>query len=79
MTVIHADANRKANDERSSLETLARETDTAFNLVQAIYQEELEALAAQAKVTTYVRLLAMRRTRLVVQALDGKHVPEDIH
>lgn len=79
MTAVQFEPGRKPTDERSSLESLARETDTAFSLVQAIYEEELQALAAHATVKTYVRLIAMRRTRLVLQALESKAALDEVH
>ncbi len=66
-------------DEATRLESLARETDTSINLVKAIYSEELQALEQQARIRTYLSVIAMRRTRLKLQDLDGSAGELEIH
>jgi len=58
-------------DEVQRLESLAHDTDTSLNLVKAIYTEELQALEQQARIRTFLTVIAMRRTRLILQDLDG--------
>ncbi len=63
-------AAQSRKDEVTRLESLAQETDTSLNLVKAIYTEELEALEQQARIRTYLTVIAMRRTRLILQDLE---------
>ena len=70
---------RQRAEEIKRLETLAQETDTSLNLVQAIYSEELKALEEQAKVRTFLGVIAMRRTRLILRSLESKAVALDMH
>ena len=52
----------KATHERSK-EAIARETDTAFDEVDRIYEEELSDLASDARITQYLGVLATKRVR----------------
>lgn len=72
------DPARQKADETTRLESLARETDTSVNLVRTIFSEELHALEQEAKVRTFVAVIAMRRTRLILKSLEAKPVG-DVH
>jgi hypothetical protein len=45
-------------------EAIAEETHTSFDEVEKIYEEELTTLAADAKITQYLGVLASRRVRM---------------
>jgi hypothetical protein len=66
-------------DEAARLESLAQETETSVNLVKAIYSEELQALEQQARIRTFLTVIAMRRTRLILQNLDGSAAQLEVH
>lgn len=70
---------RQRADEASRLELLAQETETSVNLVKAIYSEEIRTLEEQAKVRTFVTVIAMRRTRLILQGLGAGNRVTDMH
>ena len=70
---------RQQTDETKRLESLAQEMDTSIQLVKAIYSEELKAIEDQAKVRTYVSVIAMRRTRLILRSLESKVPAPDMH
>ncbi len=50
--------------DRAATESLAKETETSIEEVQRLYQEELEDLAHDAKITQYLGVLASRRVKL---------------
>lgn len=66
-------------DETTRLESLAQETDTALNLVKTIYTEELHALESQARIRTFLSVIAMRRTRMILQHLDSSAEQLEVH
>lgn len=66
-------------DEATRLESLAQETDTALHLVKAIYSDELRALESQARIRTFLTVIAMRRTRIILQHLDGDAEHLEVH
>jgi Protein of unknown function (DUF3562) len=70
---------RQRADETNRLESLAQETETSLNLVKAIYLEELRALEKQAKVSTFVAVIAMRRTRLILRSLGSQDEALGVH
>lgn len=70
--------SRLKADETTRLESLARETDTSVNLVRTIFTEELQALEQEAKVRTFLAVIAMRRTRLILKSLESNNAA-DIH
>jgi RNase H-fold protein (predicted Holliday junction resolvase) len=45
-------------------EAISEETHTSFDEVAKIYDEELSTLAAEAKITQYLGVLASRRVRM---------------
>ena len=51
-------------NDRAATEALARETETSLEEVQKLYEEELEDLANDAKITQYLGVLASRRVRM---------------
>lgn len=67
------------SDETSRLESLAQETGTALHLVKAIYSDELLALEHDARIRTYLSVIAMRRTRMILQHLDGSAAEAEVH
>ena len=48
-------------------ETIAKETETPVEVVRLIYDEEFNALAAEARITQYVGVIASRRVKLRLQ------------
>jgi len=48
-------------------EQIAEETDTSVEVVQEIYEQELSALASDAKITQYLGVLASRRVRMLLR------------
>lgn len=70
---------KQRNDENASLETLASETDTSINLVKQIYTEELQSLERDAKVRTFMKVIAIRRTRQILQSLESRSTAADVH
>jgi Protein of unknown function (DUF3562) len=75
---INSPVRQKA-DEAHRLEMLAQETDTSVNLVKAIYLEQLKSLEQDAKVRTFLAVIAMRRTRLILRDLESKESAVDMH
>ena len=59
---IHRPHAGRATHERSK-EAIARETDTAIDEVDRIYEEELSDLASDARITQYLGVLASKRVR----------------
>jgi hypothetical protein len=79
MEPVTVNPARQRADESGSLETLATETDTSLNLVKQIYTEELQALEKDAKVRTFMKVIAMRRTRQILQSLESRIPGADVH
>ena len=79
MQPASSNPTRQRADEANRLESLAQETDTSLNLVKAIYSEELRALEKQAKVSTFVPVIAMRRTRLILRSLGSQDEALGVH
>jgi hypothetical protein len=50
--------------DRTATEALAKETDTSVEEVQKLLDEEIEELANDAKITTYLGVLANRRVKM---------------
>ena len=50
-------------NEREVAEAIARETETSVDEVQKLYEEELQDLASDAKITQYLGVLASRRVK----------------
>ena len=61
-------ARQRSHKSESRLaESIARETNTPLEVVKPIYDEEFDALAANAKITQYVGVIASRRVKLRLQ------------
>jgi hypothetical protein len=54
------------NDARLT-ESIAKETDTPVEVVKMIYDEEFDAVAANARITQYVGVIASRRVKMRLQ------------
>jgi len=50
--------------DQAATEAIAKETHTDVGVVQEIYQEELSALASDAKITQFLGVLTSRRVKL---------------
>jgi hypothetical protein len=50
--------------DRATTESLAKETATSIEEVQKLYEEELQDLASDAKITQYLGVLASRRVKM---------------
>jgi len=50
--------------DRAATEAIAKETHTDVTVVQEIYQEELSALASDAKITQFLGVLTSRRVKM---------------
>jgi hypothetical protein len=50
--------------DRVATEALAKETETSVEEVERLYEEELEDLANDAKITQYLGVLASRRVKM---------------
>jgi hypothetical protein len=53
-----------AKNDRAATEAIAKETETSLEEVQKLYEEELEDLANDAKITQYLGVLASRRVKM---------------
>ena len=56
-----------ARNDVLATETIAKETETSVEVVKEIYQQELSALATDAKITQYLGVLASRRVRMLLR------------
>ena len=54
----------RSTQEQKTKEALAEETHSSLDDVEKLYEEELSSLAADAKITTYLGVLASRRVRM---------------
>lgn len=54
-------------NDASTTEAIAKETKTDVEVVQVIYEQELSALASDAKITQYLGVLASRRVRMLLR------------
>jgi Protein of unknown function (DUF3562) len=53
-----------SRNHQTTKEAIAEETHTSLDEVERIYDEELTTLAADAKITQYLGVLATRRVRM---------------
>jgi hypothetical protein len=53
-----------SRNHQTTKEAIAQETHTSLDEVEKIYEEELSTLAADAKITQYLGVLASRRVRM---------------
>lgn len=66
MAVLIKNSLQKGKDVLAT-ESIAKETDTSVDVVQEIYEQELSALASDAKITQYLGVLASRRVRMMLR------------
>ena len=59
--------NKSGKNDRAATEAIARETETSVEVVQEIYQQELNQLSCDAKITQYLGVLASRRVRMILR------------
>lgn len=52
------------NNDQTTTEAIARETDTDVQLVREIYDEELTTLSTDARITQFLGVLTSRRVKL---------------
>jgi len=76
---IPAPAPASAATQRD-LEDLAREAHVPLETVAQLYAREWAALAAQARITTFLPILTTRKVRAILrQQLSSSRVPVDIN
>jgi hypothetical protein len=56
-----------ASKDVLATESIAKETATSVDVVQEIYEQELSALASDAKITQYLGVLVSRRVRMILR------------
>lgn len=56
-----------ARNDVLATETIAKETATSVEVVKEIYEQEITALATDAKITQYLGVLASRRVRMLLR------------
>lgn len=54
-------------NDLATTEAIARETETSVEVVQEIYEQELNSLSSEAKITQYLGVLASRRVRMILR------------
>jgi hypothetical protein len=52
---------------RAVAEEIGKDTDTAPEVVEEIYQQELSSLASEAKITQFLGVIATRRVRMMLK------------
>jgi hypothetical protein len=67
---LRTDAQKR---DEASVDAIARETETSVDVVKVLYQEEIQALTAQARVKQFVTVLAMKRVKQQLRALGTPH------
>ncbi len=53
-----------AKNDQALTEAIAKETETSVDIVKEIYEQELNTLSSDAKITQYLGVLASRRVRM---------------
>lgn len=61
-------AQSKSND--AAVDAIARDTATSPDVVRAMYEEECEALRQDAKILTFVGVIASRNVKRHLRSLD---------
>ena len=56
-----------AKNDVLATEAIAKETETSVEVVKEIYEQEMSALASEAKITQYLGVLASRRVRMLLR------------
>ena len=59
----------QARSSEALVATIARETATSTDVVQALYDEEVAALSAEAKVRQFIGVIATKRVKQQLRAL----------
>jgi DNA-directed RNA polymerase specialized sigma subunit len=54
-------------NDKTATEAIAKDTDTAIERVQEIYEQELSLLATDAKITQFLGVLATRRVKMMLR------------
>ena len=57
----------ESEDARAVTEAIAKDTDTAPEIVEEIYQQELSSLASEAKITQFIGVIATRRVNMLLR------------
>jgi hypothetical protein len=78
MDKVSDDAQILSN-EHGTIETLARQTNTAVATVQAVYLCEYLRLAAAARIKSYLPLLAGRSVRGILERADRSRAQRLLH
>ncbi len=63
---MHAEIRRKSEPAHDAIHDLARQTRRPVEEVRTVYEQQLAALEADAKVKTFLPILAKRRAREVL-------------
>jgi Protein of unknown function (DUF3562) len=63
-----------AKSDDAAVAALARQTDTAVDVVRNLYDGEIAALRAQATVTSFIGVIASRRVKQHLLTLGEKQV-----
>lgn len=63
-SIPHSDQVQQA---RAVTEAIAKDTDTAPEIVEEIYQQELSSLASEAKITQFIGVIATRRVKMLLR------------
>jgi hypothetical protein len=58
---------KSGKNDRAATEAIAKETETSVEVVQEIYEQELNSLSTDAKITQYLGVLASRRVRMILR------------
>ncbi len=58
-----------SHKQQSIIDGIARETSTSTDVVSALYEEEMIALLAQARIKQFVGVIATRRVKQQLRAL----------
>lgn len=62
-------AQTKANE--ATVATIAKDTETSLDIVKALYEEECAALGAEAKVKTFIGVIATRNVKRYLRNLGA--------
>ena len=54
-------------DEGKVTDAIAKDTDTAPEIVEEIYQQELSSLASEATITQFIGVIATRRVKMLLR------------
>ncbi len=52
---------------RAVTDAIAKDTDTAPEIVEEIYQQELSSLASEATITQFIGVIATRRVKMMLR------------